>query len=50
VKRAKKGEGVNVSVYMPKELHKRLTKLAAQERRSLHEQIMWMLEKGPSAS
>ena len=31
---------------IPKELHKRLVDLAIQERRSLTDQIIYMLEKG----
>jgi predicted HicB family RNase H-like nuclease len=45
-KTQKKEERLHFGFTIPKELHKRLVDLAIQERRSLTDQIIYMLEKG----
>jgi len=46
VKRAAKGERVNVSLVLSKTLHSALVKAAAKDRRSLHEEALFLIEEG----
>lgn len=49
-KAQKKEERIHFGFIMPKELHKRLTELAIKERRSLTDQVIYMLERSLAKS
>lgn len=39
---------IRFSLRLPDDLHRRLAALAKRERRSINEQILWMIETHPS--
>jgi hypothetical protein len=44
--RKREGATVNASLFLPVDLHARLKAEAERQHRSMHAQIIWMLERG----
>jgi hypothetical protein len=41
-----RGKIVQLGLRLPAAIHKRLTDLAIQQRRSLNDEILWLIERG----